>query len=704
MVIIGGIIQEKTKMYGGKGFHLQQLKAGGFLIPETIYCDNLNPNVDLQRKYIVRSSAAAEDSIETTAAGKYTSLLNISGKNIAKAIAEVRAMYSTGGIVIQPDLTETMKYSGVLYTNLNGSLLISIGKKNAVQEIVQGNPAATEIYFTQGKYAFKGEIPDIQIIDAITKTGYTVEQYFGRPMDIEFAVLENNLIILLQARPLPNPTEISLKEHEKRKIKSIMQHIKKQGIDEVIFGVGNYREILGDSKATPLSVTTFNYIFSGDGETKLGAVQLGRNELGYELSHEIYPWVVQLGGKVYYNFTGDLLQFRPQGITLQQMIALANNLYLPLIRGNPDQLNYPELQLYVQFPEQAKIAGIEEEPFNELVKKNMLAIDELVIPKLAPKKRIIKQDQTLDDLLSEVTTTIESIRIESAKDYVKAARLAFFALEKLRMDLLELSLTDKCSFESLTTLYGTSEAAKLRDALAYDESIASFELPETNDFFYLGSFELTLERGFPPKRHFKRGREIANTAIKKTTEIARTVLEYREKMKFFLLRDYDYLRQLYLEIAKLSQMGNDFFMLNLCDLSKALKEPTLAFYRVEIQQKMYGRNLFEDPIFENDLEQKSTVLYKKKTQLIFGNITQIIDGITGKNICIVNAVDQTVLISPETEVVFVPDNIRPGSHLFTILSDYGIPVISMPTEELKNIENKKIQIIKEGDNVRINYN
>jgi len=699
--------QDFLKQYGGKNFHLELLKNGGFNIPETYNEKNIDLGIlDDNIKYVVRSSGAMEDSLSQTAAGKNSSMLGVSRKDIPDAIRNVKSKYEHGGVVIQPDLTEKMEYSGVVYTNLNGKLVISLGSKNSVHNIVNGKEAETEIEMVLAeKKRFMRGIPiRPELIDKIQNESIKVEEYFGRPMDLEFAIIDDN-VQLLQARPLPNPTDATLKEQETRNLMKKMSVAKKKGLDEIIFGVGNYREILGEDSATQLSVSTFNYIFAGDGKTKLGAVQLGRNELGYETGTEIYPWVVMIGGNVYYNFAGDSLQFRPEGIDEDDLLNVVNNIYNPLARKNPDLLNYPELQMYIQFPEEAEKAGLNPKPYELLVEKNRKKITEITMPKHPPKKKNTRKYDTLDENIREAIETADHIREGSAKEYVKAARLAFFALEDLRDFLKELEKKDNAEFQKLANMYEANNVMALRDAIAYDESIASFELEKSPEFEYLGSFELTLPRGFPPERHFKSGKPIENKELKELADKTRTVLEYREKVKFFLFRDYDVLRQIYEYIDEFSEIKKDLYNLEFEELSLLAEEQTLSRYRIELRKQIKGKDLFSDPIFENDLRIGKSSNYEKHPQLIFGSLSNneisLKAGLEGY---IINGVDQTISIPNETKAILVPDNVRPGSHLFTVLSDYGLPVISVPAKELKQMKDKVLRIKKGEGYVSIDYN
>jgi len=695
-VIVGGTPTDNLQNLGGKRLHLDLLLQGGFKVPETFTPEDI-PNLQNSRLYIVRSSAAGEDGHTKTSAGKYLTLKGINKDNLESAVHEVRSRYLDGNVVIQPDLSLIMEFSGVVYSNLNGSCVISGGRKNFVQQIVEGTPPETEVMISNGKSSQQGLPINPRTIRQIYLKSREVEDYFGIPMDIEFAVIDGE-ITLLQARPLPNPTESALREHEVRRLKKTTSYFKNLGLDEVVLGVGNYREILANTKATHLSSSTFNYIFSGNGEDILGAVQLGRNELGYDLGTEIFPWVIMLNGKVYYNFAGDALQFRPKGIEEKDLLHIINEVYLPTIRGNPDLLNYPELRLYIQFPEQAKQVGLDPQPFGELAERNRKAIQDLQIPSKPPLKRRAKKYGSLERCLNEINSTIEDIRLGSAKEYVKAARLAFFALEDVRVYLERLQKEQPTIFEKVTSLFDKKTPEQLRDAVVYDQSIGSFELEEREEFRYLGSFELSQPRGFPPKRHFKPGKDIPDTDLANLVKKTREVLEYREKVKFPLFRDYDYLKQLYQQAGQLSGFKKDIYYLEFNEIKLLNDKPPLARYRIELKKKVKDRQLLPDPIFESDLESGTNRISEKRPQLIFGLLPQEGMCVTiGKEGYVVESVDQTVEIPEKTSIVLVPENVKPGSHLFTVLSDYNLPVVGVPQEHLNKFRDFYVKIsLKNG--------
>ncbi|HLD06624.1 MAG TPA: hypothetical protein VJC16_03765 [Candidatus Nanoarchaeia archaeon] len=699
MVAFGGLADELQRL-GGKGLHLRLLKDGGFCIPPSFAPQDAKELSDGMR-YIARSSAAGEDSHAKTSAGIYITIKGVRKEDLESACQEVQSYYPDGSVIIQPDLSSVMQFSGVVYSNLDGSCVISGGRGSFVQEIVEGRPPETEIRFHNKTASLRGIPTDPRIIELVRHTAKDVEDYFGIPMDIEFAVI-NDQVTLLQARPLPNPTESALREHEARRLQKATEGIRGIGLEELVFGVGNYREILANAQSTHLSTSTFNYIFSGDGKEVLGAVQLGRNELGYDTGTEIFPWVIMANGKVYYNFAGDALQFRPRGIKRDDLLAIINQVYLPMVRGDPDLLNYPELRLYVQFPEQAERVGLDPQPFRKLAESNRKAIGNLKIPANPPLKRRARAYESLEDCLSEINAAVGDIRTDSAKEYVQAARLAFFALEDVRQYLERLQECQPTAFRRVAELFGKPSPGQLRDEIVYDESICSFEVEENEEFRYLGSFELSQPRGFPPCRHFKQGRDIPDAGLADLVKKARGVLGYREKVKFALFRDYDYLKQLYEQAGRLSGFEKDMYYLEFDEFRLLAERPRLAFYRIEIRKKLKEKSLLPDPIFEPDLSTAAHKAYGRRPQLIFGSLPAgEMYATIGKDGYVVDSVDQTIEIPESASIIFVPDNIRPGSHLFTILSDYGLPVIGVPQEDLDTLKNHKARISSENGQVSI---
>ncbi len=698
-------LDELLSKYGGKGLHFRLLDEEDFPIPET-YVGEVDPeDLDPGKEYVVRSSASDEDVLGTTGAGENESALSVPAEEVPEAIEEVKSHYGgNGGVVVQEDLTDEMRYSGVVYTNHNGQMMVSLGEGNSVHSIVEGADPDLRVEI-DGEKRMYGEPVDPGILREIEDLSEEVEQYFGRPMDIELAYTDDDAE-LLQARPMNSLTYETLEEHEKRRLEEKTRHLKDLGLDEVVLGHGNYHEILGGNDATPLSISLFSYVFSGDGDGTLGGTQLGRNELGYENCDEISPWTVNFGGQAFFNFAGDALQFRPEGVEAEELMDVINEVYIPMVKGDTDLLNYPELGMYANFADEAEELGLPGQPYEDLVENLQSELQEFDIPDEPPTKKTPGELETVDEILEALDETVENIREEHAREYVKARRLDFFAKEDLRFRLQELKHEDPEEYERLIEAFSDriedDDPQALRDAIAYDESIPVFQPPDTEEYRYQGSFELSNPRSVPEGREFSEGREIPNDEIAELAEIAREANEFSEKYKFFLHREYDLAKQLVEELGEETGFGEDVFMLEYDELDLLEEEPILADYRIDLRQEIDDRELFSSPVFESDLERGEQRTFEKGPELAFGKMEGSRDLRVGEDAQVVDAVDQTVSVDENAEVIFTPDNVKPGSHLYTILSDYDIPVVSVPEiEKIQESENVNVEV--EEGNVRINH-
>lgn len=157
---------------------------------------------------IVRSSARNEDTQEESMAGKFTSVLNITGiSEIEKAVNKVIESYTDceeeNQVLLQPMLIN-VKMSGVAFSidpNNGGNYIVinyddDTGTTNAV---TSGNAAGLRTF-----YYFKGT--DINVgepIDRIIRLVKELESLFHtQRLDMEFAIDQQNELYLLQVRPL----------------------------------------------------------------------------------------------------------------------------------------------------------------------------------------------------------------------------------------------------------------------------------------------------------------------------------------------------------------------------------------------------------------------------------------------------------------------------------------------------------------------
>ncbi len=682
-------------MIMGKAESLEVLRALGYRVPEFLVvttreeAEAATEDIPFEGPYAVRSSALIEDGTSATKAGQFLSLIGVAKgelPNAIKKVAESFGGFENGKVIVQEDVTSEMLYSGVLYTNLNGSLVIAAGKNNAVHGIVQGMAPEVEIKATLTELReFRGLMP-LPMVEKLLTVAGRLDKDFGFPLDVEFAFLKDEVspeLYLLQARPLPNPTEAAYREQELRRLE---RTVKKSNF---ILGVGNYREILGGESGNELSTSVFNKIFEE-------AVILGRNELGYAIGKEIKPWVIFAFGSVYYVFENDALQFRPKGLSKDAIEELVTY-YLARILAAPDLLNYPELRLYVQFPDEAAALGIPSEPYEELRAKILTEIKVIKPPAAPPKRTRLERFGTAGEAVAFIMQKVGEIARNEAREYVKAARMAFYALELVRAELGRLKKENPRAYRELSGLFGVKSEEKLRDYLVYAEPIESYDVYGPS-YAYVSSFDLRAPRRPLPRRE-KRSKSKNKTLklpekLEEAIEIARKSLSYREKVKFFLFHAYDLIYQAVEQLKALSGLGGSIYYLYLEELPLLAEKRLLYLAKQKVAYRKAMRKYRREGPLSIDLRCRrvSSLRDFEGYELVFGTLK---DGkYPSSSITFIDAVDQAIEIPEGTQLVVVSGNILPGSHLFTLLSDYQLPVIragKKTYEKLKGLREVEVR-------------
>ena len=163
-------------------------------------------------KIVARSSCLNEDSAETSNAGCYKSILNISADNKVDVVSAVSAVIksydkdnsrdSENQILIQRQ-TEGVSISGVIFTRNLGNnapyYIINFDDKSGRTDTVTGGLASKKIEIL--KTISTEELP--KPWDSVISSVRELEQLFsGSQLDIEFAVTAENHVVIFQVRPL----------------------------------------------------------------------------------------------------------------------------------------------------------------------------------------------------------------------------------------------------------------------------------------------------------------------------------------------------------------------------------------------------------------------------------------------------------------------------------------------------------------------
>ncbi len=181
---------------------------------------------DADKLYAVRSSGSKEDLAGYSFAGQYDTFLNVPKEELAKRVTACYAsafgervlQYLLGNGVSAEDLKMSVvvqkmvdaEYSGICFT-LNPAtgndkeMLIEVSE-GLGENLVSGKTAPEQYFYNwyEGKEVNRKEsnkFLSVEEVDQFAKTFAEIQQFFGYPCDVEFAIADGKLYIL-QAREI----------------------------------------------------------------------------------------------------------------------------------------------------------------------------------------------------------------------------------------------------------------------------------------------------------------------------------------------------------------------------------------------------------------------------------------------------------------------------------------------------------------------
>ena len=305
---------------------------------------------------IVRSSAINEDTSSKSNAGKYLSIghVNINKKKhslLCKAINDVFSSYDNDDdnqVFVQEHLSN-IKIAGVAFTvdltTYSDYYIINYDDLGGYDSVTSG---ATSDLNTYVHYKYSPYKSKIQNFNKLIKALNNLEQIFNNNhLDVEFAITEDNVIYILQVRPIVISTN-NYFPLDKTKFQSYLDKLRKKVEklkrphpnlygDTSIFGVmpdWNPAEIVG-IKPRALALSLYKEIITDS----IWAYQ--RNNYGYK-NLRSFPLLISFLGQPFIDVRISFNSFIPNGLSYSLSHKLANYYLQELTRKkeNHDKIEF----------------------------------------------------------------------------------------------------------------------------------------------------------------------------------------------------------------------------------------------------------------------------------------------------------------------------------------------------------------------------
>lgn len=307
----------------------------------------------LDTSCIVRSSALVEDCADQSLAGKYTSVLDVNNhQKFNDAVEQVIQSYNSANpqdqVFVQPMLTG-IAFSGVAFSQdpSTGGPYIVIN----YDDMSQSTSSVTSGASNELKVLYCFKHAEVDIIDPIRRVVTLVRELEDilatDRLDVEFAVLKNGELYLLQVRPLvvKNEFSVSLDEH-RRTLADIESKVRLSQKSHPylygsrsVFGVmpdWNPAEIIG-IRPRPLALSLYKELVMDS----IWAYQ--RDNYGYK-NLRSFPLMMSFSGLPYIDVRVDFNSFIPADVDDDLSDRLVNY-YIDRLVENPTHHDKVEFEI-----------------------------------------------------------------------------------------------------------------------------------------------------------------------------------------------------------------------------------------------------------------------------------------------------------------------------------------------------------------------
>ena len=252
------------------------------------------------KKIVIRSSSKAEDNFESSNAGHFESVLDVSANDkraVLSAIEKVYRSYGKDGIIEKDEQiliqsqTADVKYSGVVFTRdiqQNRPYYIINYDDSGLTDSVTGGSCSKNIAIAQNTQS--ESIPEDW--KSLFVTIKELEKILSKMLlDIEFAITKKGKVVIFQVRPLSASYKfgmsydlaelISAKDREKEHFKLFVKKYGCQVLSDMAFW--NPSEIIG-TNPHPMDYSLYRFIITHQAWNE-GLVPMGYKKVDYDLMY-----------------------------------------------------------------------------------------------------------------------------------------------------------------------------------------------------------------------------------------------------------------------------------------------------------------------------------------------------------------------------------------------------------------------------------
>lgn len=564
---------------------------------------------------IVRSSSLAEDTGQSSAAGKYESVGNVICKDGAadefvRAVETVIASYDDDNpanqVLVQPMLTE-VSICGVAFTlepnTMGNYYVINYDKNGSTFAITSGQQAENRLYYSfKGAGETQGGSIKSKEMERLCLALRELEAFFGQDnLDVEFAFTKDGSLYILQVRALCVSGEIVDCGMQKSELERIAKKIEEAGTPKpflsgkkAVYSVmtdWNPAEMIG-IRPKPLAMSLYKEIITDS----VWAYQ--RDNYGY-CNLRSFPLMADFCGLPYIDVRVSFNSFVPAQLECELREKLVNY-YLDCLIQNPQKHDKAEFEIVFScytfdLPERMRILsehGFSADEIQRITEALRNVTNHIIDHKEGLWRRDYEKIRILEKRYDEITDsdmgTLEKIYwlLEDCKRYgtlpfAGLARAAFIAVQILQ-SMVKCDIITKRDYESFMSGLNTVSSEMKEDFKEMSPSaflkkyghlrpgtydINSLRYDEAPELYFNWNREAGAPK--PPREEFRLSLSQLNNLRQKLTEngltndvlelfdFMKTVIEGREYGKFMFTRNLSMALKLIGEIAASEGIGKE---------------------------------------------------------------------------------------------------------------------------------------------------